>query len=73
MRCFNCKTEMVIGNGGNWNCPQCKIIINILNLSMIDQEEVILNSYKCNPHDWDIDPGRGGKCKHCGDEWFYER
>lgn len=46
MRCFNCKSEMVIDDGGNWRCPQCYIVINILNLSRIKQEEVIINSYK---------------------------
>ena len=72
MRCFNCKSEMAIGNGGNWNCPKCKILINMLNLSHIDQEKAILNSYKCIPHDWEISPS-GGECKNCDDYWLYER
>ncbi len=73
MKCFNCGTEMFLGDGGNWNCLKCNIIINLLNLSRIKQEEVIANSYKCKPHDWEIKPGIGGTCNNCGDEWQYDR
>jgi len=44
MKCFHCKTEM-FSEGGLYSCSNCKIIINLLYMSRINQQAVVINSY----------------------------
>ena len=44
MKCFHCKTEM-FSEESIYHCPNCKIVINMLYMSRINQQAVVINSY----------------------------